>query len=329
MKYFLILLLGFFFIIGCSENNNSEINITSNQVIKLGYKLNKGQKNQFKLTTYTSQEQTITGDTSIVLNSSQTEKYVIDSEVLMAEDSIFALRLSIPHIEMISTMDDQEMSYNSDTANDENDTKFNDYKSLLNTPFRIIFGADGEITNILDSEKIVKNMTDAGGVSSQMSSEEKKSVAQQLAATALKPLSQQIFRKLPNNNIGIDSIWFTSYESLLASFIVYNNAIFKLKNIEKVGQDTILTIDATLTAKVEGDNKVEHEDAIYIFQEPKISGNGKIRFNLSQSVIEDSETTVKIEMVIDVVTKNHLGEETHLRRKDLTINNYKAERLSK
>ncbi|MBU1101040.1 MAG: hypothetical protein KKA84_11615 [Bacteroidetes bacterium] len=331
MKNIAIMILAGAFLFSCSSdknNDNSKSDELSNASFYLGYKFDKGQKHSFLLSTVTSQTQDIKGDTVMLSQSGQTENYRIETEVLNSFDDGNIIKVIIPHIDMTASMNDQTMAYDSDKELSKKEKlQFIDYEALLNSPFKIAFGMNGDISNIIGAESIIEKMITINGISAKLSDEEKKNYAYELAGTALKPLCQQIYRKLPDTTVSVGSEWTISYESQLASFTIMNNAVYKLSEIREVNGDTLLTITATLTAKVSGERRVEQNNSIYVFENPNITGSGTSTFNLSKGITEESETIIRIEMFIKVLTKDEFGKNVEVLRNDLTINKYNTKLL--
>lgn len=333
MKNIALMLIVTTLLISCSDDKKDDVSKSDelkNSSFYLGYNLDKGQKNTFLLTTVTTQTQDIKGDTVMLTQSNQTEKYTIDTEVINSSDDGNIVKVIVPHIEMTATMNDQTMTYDSGKELTEQEKlQFIDYQSLLNAPIKIAFGMDGDISNIIGAESIIEKMITINGVGAEISDEQKKNYAYELAGTAIKPLCQQIYRKLPDTTVTIGSEWNIGYESALASFTIQNNATYKLNDIKEVDGDTLLIIDATLTADVSGEGRIEQNNSLYIFQDPSITGSGSFIFNLSKGITVESETIVRIEMYIKVITQDEFGKPVEVLRNDLTINKYNTKLLDK
>lgn len=332
MKIILFLLISSAVLFSCSEEKKEVKTIENNPLksvaLYLNYDHKSGDKHKFLLTTITSQNIEITGDTSFNTYSTQTENYTIESNIKSANQDGSIATISVTHIDLQGTMNDQSISYNSiQNLTEEERRQFIDYESLLNTPFEIAFGRDGEIVNISGAEKILDNMIKAGGISRDIPSNEKNNFTRELSRNVLTPLCQQIYRKLPDSLVRMGSDWTISYQSAVGPFSVQNNSNFKIKDITVENGDTLLIIDAGLTTVISGENKVEQNNSLFLFENPEITGTGTIRFNFSKGIVDDSETTVRVQMNMKIKTKDESGKDVEIYRNDMTINQYKVKSL--
>ena len=323
-------------LVACSSDKKNEEKETvveknpyAETSINLSYNLKQGDKFQYRLTTGTTQTQELRSDTVMSIKTERSENYIVDTEVLrVTSDKQNALKITVSGIDMTGSMNGKNFSYDSKDKNSRKNTKeFPEYNILLDSPFRIIFGPDGEISNVLDGEKIAKKMIDFGGLDHSPTTEEKKYLEQQINANLLLPMCQQLYRKLPNKIVSIDSSWLVSYESGIATFKVTNNTKYTLKDIRVIDGDTLLYIDADLSAVSEGKNTAKDERASYNFQDPKILGKGKIVYNYSKGVFISSSVSLTVELIIQISTKDETGKDVNLLRRDITVNNYKVELL--
>ena len=320
-------------LISCSSDEKKETAVEKNPLadmsLDLGYNLKQGSKFKFKLTTNTIQNQELKSDTLMSIKTERTENYIVDTEVIrVTPEKQNAVKVMVESIDMTGNINGKTFQYDSkNTKANSGEEEFMEYNILLNSPFRIIFGADGEISNVLDGEKIAQKTIDLGSATHQVSPEEKKYLEQQITSGLLQPICEQLYRKLPDKKVAIDSSWLVSYESGLATFKITNNAEYTLSDIKIVQGDTLLYIDADLSAVVAGENTAQDEKASYNFQDPKISGKGKIVYNFSKGVFISSDVSVTIELLIQITAKNETGEQMNLFRRDITVNNYKVQLL--
>lgn len=300
-----------------------------NSNVFMGYKLKRGDSNKFRLTTNTSQTQELITDTLLTSNSDQTEIYILDTEVISAnKDSLNEIKVNISQIDMTGNMNGRRLEYHSGKANSkEIKSMFGEYEILLNSPFRVYFGPDGAIVKVSDIDKIINNLTKASGREVNLSDTEKKSLSNQVSESILTPVCQQVFRRIPNKMMEINSTWEIKQESALATFQVTNTATYTLKKINLVDGDTLIYISASLIGKARGQNTMKDENAAYFFHQPKITGHGEIIYNLSKGIFQSSDVSVKIDLLIDITTKDESGNSINVKRRDITHNNYKVELL--
>jgi hypothetical protein len=113
---------------------------------------------------------------------------------------------------------------------------------------------------------------------------------------ALKPLIQQIFRVLPQKNVSVDSSWLYSYPTHITVFEVENINKYKLKGFEKLNNDRLAVINASLELRAKGKNKYTERGVDYDFKAPEAEGSGIIYFNIPKGCIQSSKTSSKVKL---------------------------------
>ncbi len=174
---------------------------------------------------------------------------------------------------------------------------FAEYDALVNNEFDIRVSKYGEIHDIFRVDNIINKYLNTKGLADSASSTEKDQLKMEIIERVLKPLVIQIFRQLPKKTIAVDSTWsFSQPPAQLIVFRSQNTTTYKLKNLEKSGDDKLAVIVAGLITKVSGNNTMTKDGVVYSFKKPVTNAGGKIYFNLSQGLIQKSKTSTTINL---------------------------------
>lgn len=291
------------------------------QKVVLKYSLKKGDNYRFRLTTITDENQTIEADTVIRQNVSQTIVYLISMDVKdLDDDKVMEINTEIKSVKLDAISNGEKFAYLSGSKMDSVERmNFIEYESLINNPFTIRVNPDGEIMEIFKADKIANKYLELRGMKDSVSVEEKKLFQQDIINAALKPLLAQVFRKLPNTEVGKDSSWNLKMPPAdLQVFKIDNTHTYKLTNFEKLNDDNIALIEAGLISQfiINPEAKKNNIDV----KKPKYTASGKIFFNLSKGIIQKSKTTtsMNVELSMPVPTQKGMQKVT---RKQNSVNN--------
>lgn len=269
------------------------------------YSLKKDEHLSYRLTSASSSVQSVVSDTTIRQQVKQTVSYIIDFDVKEVDnDKIMDIRVTVKSVKLDGDANGQKMSYESGKlADPKQRVRFVDYEAVLNNPFSFRMSPKGEILEVYRVDKIVDKYLEIQGLKDSVSADQKRQFQTNISDGALKPLLQQVFRTLPNGKVAKDSTWHFDYPSRMGVFEIANIARYKLINFEKLGNDNRLAvIDAGLQIIPKGKNKVSQNGVDYDFKNPEASGGGKIYFNVTRGLVQNSKTGTKFNMSVSMKT---------------------------
>ena len=264
----------------------------------ISYLLKKDHVYNYRLTSISNSVQTIKSDSTIQQNLKQTITYLFELTVNNIEsDNVMDLNVDLKSVKLDASANGQKISYQSGSKMDSLDRmKFIEYESVVNNPFNIRIDPKGEIVEIYKVDKIVFKFLAMQGLNDSVNAVQKKQFRENIAETALKPLMAQIFRPLPQKNVGKDSVWTNIYTNQIGVFEVTNIAKYRLTGFEKLDNDRLAVIDAGLDIKSKGKEKATEKGINYEFKKPVATGSGTIYFNINKGCIEKSKTTTTLKM---------------------------------
>lgn len=269
------------------------------------YTLKKDQHLSYKLTSTSSQTQSVVTDTTLKQTARQTVSYIIDLDVKDVDnDNIMDIKATIKWAKLDGEANGQQVSYESGKLKDPKTiARFVDYEAVLDNPFFFRMSPKGEILEVYRVDKIVDKYLQIQGLKDSVNNEQKRQFQGNISEGALKPLIQQVFRTLPKNRVARDSTWHFDYPSKMGVFDIQNIAQYKLINFEKMQNDNKLAvIEAGLKIVSKGKNKVSDRGVNYNFKNPEASGNGRIYFNFTKGCVQNSKTSTKMNMSVTVTT---------------------------
>ncbi|MEI7812131.1 MAG: DUF6263 family protein [Ignavibacteria bacterium] len=316
MKNVFMVVLVFILLTGCGKKQNSAEKLSGTakmdstgalQTVKdnappkdvlLAYCLKKDQHLTYKVTSLSAQNQSLTTDTIVKQFVKQNVSYVVDLDVKEVDnDKVMDIKVTVKSIILHAEANGQKVNYESGKITDPKEKlKYVEYESLLNKPFFVRVNPKGEILEVYRVDKIVDKFLEMRGVKDSVTSEQKKQFQNNMSEGALKPLIQQIFRILPDKSIAVDSAWNYSYGSKLTVFEVKNTNKYKVLGFEKLNDDRLALISASLELSAKGKNKFSEKGVDYDFKTPEAEGSGKIYFNFTKGYVQSSKTSSRIRL---------------------------------
>lgn len=277
--------------------------------IYLKYKFSKGETFKYKLTTISTNNEVIEADSTIKSNGNQTLVYVFDCEVLdVDEDNIAELNLKVSDIKFNADINGKKVSYSTTAKiSNEEKLKFMEYETISNSPYRARINQFGEVIEVSRIEKMVDKMNDMSPQKQTLTTEQKLQYAKQLGETAIRPITQMLFRDMPKNNVSKDSSWIMQYPQQIGSLRIDNTAKYTVLDFVKVGDNKAAKINANLTAVVSGERKASENGVSYTFGEPKISGYGTIIFDYETGKLVKADTGTEMKMSMSMEGKDSMG----------------------
>ncbi len=319
MKKFLIFsfVLSFLFV-ACNSNKNEKKekteadatplqttkDVNAPNIVSLKYNLEKGKKYTFLLTTEEKSSESIKADTSISQNLSRKQTLKITFEVLNIDtDGSLELNSTINNIKISMSDGRQTVSFDSDK--DANKTaEFGNYLAMVNNSFGVRITSNGDILEITKVDKLVKKLLEYLG--KQIPADKKNEFINYSLNSLKMQLSQivnQIYKPLPNKQIGVDSTWSISTPSKIAAFDVITSINYKVLSFEKLGEDRLLKYGASLSNKITGKNRIVENGNEFRFDKPEITGNNTTYFNLTKGCIQKSISNLSTSSSMSILPK--------------------------
>ena len=277
----------------------------------LRYKLEKGNTYNFRLTAISKDDQSIASkDTTLSQGMDQTIIYNIKfTPTEIDADSNMEMDAEVTSVKLDGTYGDEPIHYQSGTHIDSADfKKYAQYESMIHNPFNKRVSKLGELLDIFRTDKILDKLIDLGGFKDSIKSEEKATLKNDLSEGVLKPLLNQVFRKLPAEDMAKDSSWKVEQPpTQMMVFQAQNTSIFKINDIKKLDDDLVAEIGASLSTKITGKNKLSDRGINYEFQKPVTSGGGKIYFNINKGLIQKAKLSTSVMLSFNMESRGQKG----------------------
>ncbi|MDX1700905.1 MAG: DUF6263 family protein [Melioribacteraceae bacterium] len=332
MKNFIFVLILFLVLASCAEDKDVDKEKAEEQVkletekvkgpeLDLKYKFRSGNRFSYKLNTQSDNTEEITADTVLANEITQNATYKMDFRVRNVDDFNTAdIEVKITSIIAETIFNGESVTYDSKFIYSTRERiQFVDYEAVKNIPFRISVNDIGQVVKVDGIERIMKNILEIQQIPDTLSSETKERMKLNISNGTLMPLTQQIFKVLPQSSVGVDSLWQLKYNTPLAVFNVENTGIYKLTGFE-FGDDTLANISSTLLVNVTGDNMVKENGMTYSFSEPKLNAEGTVKYNVSKGLVEFSESVTTVEMMMYVEGNDSNNQPIRSTKKDYSQN---------
>lgn len=324
----------FLFVVACNKNDNKDVakksiepekleNISlGDEKVYLKYKFQKGDKFKYSLTTKSQNEETVIADSTIKSKAHQTLNYIFDCEVIdVDEDKTAEVSLVVSSINFDININGQKIHFDTNKKiTDEEKQKFLEYIVLHKTPFRARINEHGEVIEISRVEKMIDKMNSLSPQKQNLTTEQKSSLAKQLGESALRPITQMLFREFPNKPVAKDSSWERKFPQPLGTMTMENIAKFTVTDFVKVNGDKSAKISALLSAKFSGKKEGTENGITYNFGEPKINGDGTILFDFENGKLIKADTGTKMEMTVTMSGKDSLQKTRKAKRITTSVN---------
>jgi len=282
-----------------------------NQLYLLRYKLQKGNTYNFRVTAISKDEQTISNkDTTMSQNMEQTMIYNLGFDVTDIDaDSTMEMKTTINSIKVDGSAGTQKIQYQSGLTKDTAEIhKYAEYESLVRNPFNIRISKLGDLLDIYRVEGIVNKLLKIRGYADSLKSEEKITLKNDITESVLKPILNQIFRKMPDNKVSKDTTWKIEQPATsLMVFQVENTTIFTITGIENLNGDIIADIQGGLKTKISGKNTLNQQGVNYEFTKPETSGGGKIYFNITKGLLQKTKTSSSVKIGVSMESRGQKG----------------------
>lgn len=293
-----------------------------NGIYDLEYKFEKGDKFTYRFSSITNNEQAISTDTTLVTKLQQTISYIIDMDVNeIDENGVADIVIKIKSIKIDADVNGQKYYVKTDVAPDSSQKlQYAEHYAITESPFLVRVDKKGNLIEFSRIDRIVNKFLELREIADSVTADEKGMLRNSFTQSAIKPLTQQIFRVLPTEPVAKDSSWSIPQQPITLMFyqVQYEN-IYKVSEFEKLGDDRIAVLSAGVKSKITGDDKATESGVTYNFTKPKTIADGKIYFNIDKGVIQKSKTTTNINFSFSMEAMSPQGLQKGLRQ-DKNVN---------
>ena len=333
MNKILIVLLTLLLLISCGKNEETKKEIVAKEdkvvepvkekgpVVQLRYRFKKGDKFSYKLQTKAVSSEEISADTTIANEITQNATYRFNFLVKSIDEKNTAnIEVRISSIVAETIFNEQSMKYDSKFIYSTRErAQFVDYESVKKVPFRISVNEIGQVVKVDNVNRIMRNILEIQKVPDTLSAKTKEKMKDNIANGSLMPLTQQIFKVVAEDEVGVDSTWQLKYDTPLGVFNVENTAVFRVTNLN-FEQDTTAAITSNLFISVSGNNVVNKQGVRYTFSQPNLQAEGKFNYNYSRGLVEKSESNTKLEMAMFMEGVDANGNPINSTKRDMSNN---------
>ncbi len=267
----------------------TEKDVNAQGTVNLKYNLQKGKKYVFLLSTSEDNKETLKADTTVSQNLFRKQVLKITFEVLNVDsDGSFDLNSTINHLKISMSDGKQTITFDSDKDANKKE-QFGNYLAMVNNSFGVRIRNNGELLEITKMDKLVNKLLEYIG--NQIPNDKKTEFINYSANSLKMQISQmvsQIFKPLPNKNIGIDTTWQVVNQAKAGTFDITTFINYKAKSFEKLNDDKLLVYEATLLNKITGKDKIIENGNEFRFDKPNIQGTSTTYFNLTKGCVQKS-----------------------------------------
>jgi len=277
--------------------------------IQLQYRLKKGDKNVYRLTSINQEEAIISAGQTMSQKILEKRGYIITTEIKDVEpDNTLEVAFTFESVSVDADVDGQKLNYQSGKKIDSLDRKkFSEFEALYQNNFSARISPNGDVVELFKIDKIISKMISLTGLKDSVNVEQKKMVQEQIEMTVLRPIVSQIFRKLSTDKVSLNSEWSFPQPTVdLQLFTLDNTYLFKLLSFEKLNDDVIAVMDAGLKTKV-NINPEAKKNKIDVKQ-PKYSADGKVYFNATKNLIQKSITQIRFDIEVTAPMQTQTGQ---------------------
>jgi hypothetical protein len=317
MKYFSCLLVIFIFFNGCGEKteekpvdtkslmtyDTSDVKTTAiddpNQSFFLRYKFRKDKEYRYRIAALSENTQSIKFDTTISQKIKQNAIYILSLKPLeIEEDSTIEISCSFTSIKIDAQINGQSFSYQSGVTKDSLELmKYSLYESILNNPFTVRINKLGEILEVYRVDRIINKFLELSGNKDSVTTEDKNFLKQEIVHGSITPTLTQIFRKVPDIQVAKDSLWrYSQPAASLPPFQIQNTNIYKIAALEKMEDDKIALLEASLETKISGKTEFTEQGISFEYKKPITEATGKVYFNVTGGYIQKSKTRTRLDI---------------------------------
>lgn len=342
MKKLLVLLLlpmMVLFIDGCKKNENRPVGeaTTSLDITKMKasplpeseaqnlifkYNLSKGSSYTYKLTSITEDAGTLVADTVINGKNTQTLEYTVSFTTNdIDEENVLDVTFTVKAINMTANIENKTITYHSGSQLDSLDKmRFSEYEALVNNSFGLRIKQDGEIVELYKTGKIIDKLLALQGLKDSVKAGDKKVLQQKMEEAGLKPVIQQVFRRLNTTPVSKGNSWNIEQPFLNLGIVGFDfKNVFTLKSVDKYNDFKV----ATLAVRIDAQSRLspQAKKTTLKVNKAELSGEGTVYFNLTKNVIHQSRTKVVLATAVNGTVPTPRGPRKLSTQKTVTTTN--------
>jgi hypothetical protein len=264
---------------------------------KLSYTFKKGENFTYRYTSSARETQTIKApDTTMTQTGAETRVYVIKTTIQEVEsDGTFEAELEVLMAKVEAVLNDETVSYVSTEVDSAEREEYWEYEALLNKPFNVRVRPDGDLVDFFRADRIVNDMIERSGLKDSLSVEQLEMFRMDIMENVIRPMASQIFRGLPEEEVGVDSAWTIPQPPIdLQILRMKPTHTFALEDFVKKGDDVVARIEGSLENETTVSD-MARQSGISV-EDPVVTGGGSLFFNVSKGRYEKSVTRTSIEL---------------------------------
>lgn len=297
--------------------------------VDLEYKLEKGKNYKFRLTSISEDEQSLkTTDTTMTQKVVQTLTYVVTVNMKSIEDDkTFEADITFNSVNLDANANGKKYKYHTGQKLDSLEREgYLEYEAIVGNPFSARITRKGETLEIFRADRITNKLLELRGYLDSITAQDKKLFQEDIVEGALKPIVNQIFRKLPDNNVAKDSNWSISQPPINLQLFAFENIhTFQIAGFEKYDGSNLAVIDAGLKSKtIVSDEAKKNNIEI---NNTKYTAGGKLYFNIEKGFFQRTKTNIFLDVNISAVAPTQTGGMQKITRLQKTKNTNILEHL--
>jgi hypothetical protein len=141
-----------------------------------------------------------------------------------------------------------------------------------------------------------------------VTTEQKNLLKQELTHGSIMPILSLLFRQVPDINVAKDSTWrYSQPTASLPPFQMQNTNVYKVTALEKMDDDKIALLDASLDTKITGNAKFTEQGVSVEYKKPVTEASGKVYFNVTEGYILKSKTKTRLDISFTMEGNTPMG----------------------
>jgi len=286
------------------DTRNSDLIKKDDKGEKVSLKMNPKQGDKFnykfKLDQQSSEKSALTKDEKITSNQVM-EMYYSQEVAEVNESGVAVYKIKYDSIKInysISKPDSSiSMVYNSNVKDSVYKMPdFITYNALIGRDFKVRVSPNGEVTHILDLEKVFEFIFKEYGDTLKP---QYKSMIKEEVEPQLKEILQSAFQMFPENEIYKDSSWTYTQKAQMGAFPSENALKYTITKIDNQPDGIIIGINARLDFKIL-ENVYKEKGVTFKLEDATGEGSGNIEFNISRGCIKKKDTTKSLKTKIKI-----------------------------
>lgn len=294
------------------------IDASENTLVNLIYNLPDNKSVIYRLTNISEDNQVIKFDTVMSQFVKQNITYIVEMTKKESDESAVEFNFTFKSINLNVETNNEKFKYRSGAFADSADkAKFSEYEGMIDNPITVRMDAQGNILDITKLDKVTSKILEYRGIKDSVSAEEKQYYQKQIVEEAYRSIIGMFFRKIPNKQVGIDSTWAYPQPPLNMQIFQFENTHkFTLTSFEKVNDDKIAVIDASLSSRtiLSPEAKANNIDV----KKAQFIAGGKIFFNVTKGLVQKSKTNTNMNIELEAMVPTPKGVQKVTRTQKVT-----------